>query len=115
MAVPPIPYAMSPGSNSIYAQAEAVSHKLKPRPAIHQVAQPLEQYNEAKELCRIILDCIQTHKEAWETASFVHGDISDSNILIVGENPHSVGKLITWDQCKYKKYLVLPRPVSHRQ
>ncbi|KAI0073857.1 hypothetical protein K474DRAFT_1710389 [Panus rudis PR-1116 ss-1] len=65
------------------------------------VGRPLEQYKEAKELCRGLLDSLKAHEQAWTKASVLHGDINDSNIVIVGEDPSdSRGLLIKWDVCK---------------
>ncbi|KAI0079226.1 hypothetical protein K474DRAFT_1673607 [Panus rudis PR-1116 ss-1] len=67
-----------------------------------KIARPLEQYTDAEELCRVLLDCLKAHEQAWTKASIVHGDINDSNILIVGEGPSdSGGLLVDWDLCKY--------------
>ncbi|KAI0073858.1 hypothetical protein K474DRAFT_1602653 [Panus rudis PR-1116 ss-1] len=89
--------------------------RIHTRLVLKQIGRRLEDYKEAKELCRILLGGLLGHQQAWEKALILHRDISDGNILIVGENPDSVGILIDWDLCKYKEDLTPDRPVSHGQ
>ncbi|CAL1706669.1 unnamed protein product [Somion occarium] len=80
------------------------------RIVLEQVGCPLERYRTSQMLCKVLLDALFAHHEAWEFAEVLHRDISDGNILIVfGKDKRGRstvhGMLCDWDLCKYSDEL----------
>ncbi|KAI0641681.1 hypothetical protein C8Q79DRAFT_286174 [Trametes meyenii] len=64
-----------------------------------EVAMPLSEFRDGRQLVAIILDCVLTHQDAVVKAKILHCDISEGNILIYPKivyEPKDNNMKITW-------------------
>ncbi|KAF5313661.1 hypothetical protein D9611_010168 [Ephemerocybe angulata] len=50
---------------------------------------------------QVWLDCVECHHEAWKRGSVLHGDLSDSNIMISQRGGDPKGLLNDWDMASF--------------
>ncbi|VDC05997.1 unnamed protein product [Peniophora sp. CBMAI 1063] len=69
-----------------------VHHRL----LFKHIGRPLRAFKSTRQLCIALLDAIEAHGKACESAQVLHRDISGGNILI---DKDGRGMLIDWDMC----------------
>ncbi|KZT63787.1 hypothetical protein DAEQUDRAFT_88447, partial [Daedalea quercina L-15889] len=80
---------------------------------VEEVAAPLKNYANSRQLVGVIYHATLAHEQAWTQASVLHRDISVNNILIYSYRNDQgrlvvKGLLIDWGLCKYKEELGRP-------
>ncbi|KIP03555.1 hypothetical protein PHLGIDRAFT_496602, partial [Phlebiopsis gigantea 11061_1 CR5-6] len=93
-----------------------VPERIHTRLVLKEIGRPLETYKGAKELISVTTQALVAHKDAWEKAGVLHGDVSPRNILIdvlASAKGPPQAFLIDWHLSKYKEDLQPSPSPSH--
>ncbi|KAF9803906.1 hypothetical protein IEO21_09522 [Rhodonia placenta] len=77
------------------------------RLVVEEIGESILDYHTSKDLVAVMFGAVVAHRQAWEKAGVLHGDISAANMLMIPDPRSPIpgvtkrGILIDWDLCKF--------------
>ncbi|EED81521.1 predicted protein [Postia placenta Mad-698-R] len=90
------------------------------RLVVEEIGESILDYPTSKDLVAVMFGAVVAHRQAWEKAGVLHGDISAANMLMIPDPRSPIpgvtkrGILIDWDLCKFDAELKQGAKQSNR-